>query len=52
MGFKNKRDYPKREKIPKSVILINIIMAVIILAICAVFFLVMFNNMKNGLAVG
>lgn len=51
MGFKNKRNSPKREKIPKSVILINIIMAVVILAICAAVFLVKFNNMKNGLAV-
>lgn len=51
MGFRNKRNSPKREKLPRSVILINIIMAVIILAICAVFFLITFNNMKNGLAV-
>ncbi len=50
MGRK-KSNYPKREKLPRSVILINIIMAVIILAICAVVFLIMFNNMKNGGAV-
>lgn len=50
MGFKNKMNSPKREKIPGSVILINIIMSVVILAICAVVFLIMFNNVKNGLA--
>ena len=50
MGFKKKKDISWREMLPKPVILINIIMAVIILAICAVVFLVMFINMKNGLA--
>ncbi len=50
MSFRKKKNYPKREKLPRSVILINIIMTVIILAICAAFFLITFNNMKNGLA--
>lgn len=50
MGFRKKKNIPKREMLPKSVILINIIMAVIILAICATFFLVMFNDLKNGSA--
>ncbi|MCM1164968.1 MAG: hypothetical protein NC299_04130 [Lachnospiraceae bacterium] len=40
---------PKREKLPRSAVIINIVMSVIILAICAVFFLVAYGKMKNGL---
>ncbi|MDE7361478.1 MAG: hypothetical protein K2N38_06040 [Oscillospiraceae bacterium] len=40
---------PDREKIPASVLAVSIITAIVILAVCGVFFAVTFNNAVSGL---
>lgn len=39
---------PDRERIPASVLFVSIVTAVVILAVCAAVFVVMFNSVKNG----